>query len=111
MNAERPEKAVDDAQDAAQEAAQQEPEAAEAATAPEAEAATEPGAALAEALDALPHDLRHLAGVDDVGRDHAAVGQPDAVGDDAVYIGDRLNRRIVRVKLAYKSEATCSIGP
>jgi molecular chaperone GrpE len=49
MNAERPEKAVDDAQDAAQEAAQQEPEAAEAATAPEAEAATEPGAALAEA--------------------------------------------------------------
>jgi hypothetical protein len=37
--------------------------------------------------------------------------QAVAVGDDALYIGDRLNRRIVRVKLTYKAEATCLIGP
>lgn len=34
-----------------------------------------------------------------------------AVGDDAVYIGDRLNRRVLRVKLAYQAEATCPLGP
>jgi hypothetical protein len=34
-----------------------------------------------------------------------------AVGDDAAYIGDRLNRRVVRVKLAYEVEATCPLGP
>jgi hypothetical protein len=29
-----------------------------------------------------------------------------AVGDDSVYVGDRLNRRVVRVRLAYAAEAT-----
>ena len=29
-----------------------------------------------------------------------------AVGDDTVYVGDRLNRRVVRVRLAYAAEAT-----
>jgi sugar lactone lactonase YvrE len=32
--------------------------------------------------------------------------QAVAVGDDAVYIGDRLNRRVVRVKLLYAAEET-----
>ena len=35
--------------------------------------------------------------------------QAVAVGDDAVYIGDRLNRRIVAVRLRYAAEATCPI--
>jgi len=36
--------------------------------------------------------------------------QAVAVGDDAVYVGDRLNRRVVRVKLAYTAEATCPLS-
>jgi len=32
-----------------------------------------------------------------------------AVGDEAVYVGDRLNRRVVRVKLTYAAEATCPV--
>jgi len=34
-----------------------------------------------------------------------------AVGDDAVYVGDRLNRRVVRVKLRYAVEASCLVNP
>ncbi|MHC4404259.1 MAG: flagellar hook assembly protein FlgD [Planctomycetota bacterium] len=34
-----------------------------------------------------------------------------AVGEDTAYIGDRLNRRVVRVKLAYQVEATCPLVP
>jgi len=33
-----------------------------------------------------------------------------AVGDEAVYVGDRLNRRVVRVALNYQAEAMCSVG-
>jgi len=33
-----------------------------------------------------------------------------AVGDEAVYIGDRLNRRVLRVKIAYAAEATCEVS-
>jgi len=33
-----------------------------------------------------------------------------AVGDEAVYVGDRLNRRVVRVKLTYAAEATCAVS-
>ncbi|MBC8871808.1 MAG: SMP-30/gluconolactonase/LRE family protein [Planctomycetes bacterium] len=56
---------------------------------------------------------------DSAGRE-SAIPTPDiplywpqavAVGDDAVYIGDRLNRRVVRVNLAYRTEATCLVGP
>ena len=32
-----------------------------------------------------------------------------AVGDAAVYIGDRLNRRILAAHLTYKTEATCQV--
>jgi sugar lactone lactonase YvrE len=32
-----------------------------------------------------------------------------AVGDAAVYIGDRLNRRILAARLTYKTEATCEV--
>jgi hypothetical protein len=32
-----------------------------------------------------------------------------AVGDEAVYVGDRLNRRVVRVKIGYAAEATVGI--
>jgi hypothetical protein len=41
-----------------------------------------------------------------------AVCWPHAVaaGDEAVYIGDRLNRRVVRVKLGYAAEATCEVS-
>jgi hypothetical protein len=35
--------------------------------------------------------------------------QAVAVGDDAVYVGDRVNRRIVRVKLVYAAEESCEI--
>jgi hypothetical protein len=34
--------------------------------------------------------------------------QAVAVGDGRVYIGDRLNRRIVRVRLGYAAEASCT---
>jgi hypothetical protein len=32
-----------------------------------------------------------------------------AVGDEAAYVGDRLNRRVVRIKLDYAAEATCAV--
>jgi hypothetical protein len=35
--------------------------------------------------------------------------QAVAVGDDFVYVGDRMNRRILKVKLAYRAEASCLI--
>jgi hypothetical protein len=35
--------------------------------------------------------------------------QAVAVDDHAVYVGDRLNRRIVRVKLGYAAEQTCEV--
>jgi len=35
--------------------------------------------------------------------------QAVAVGDEAAYVGDRLNRRVVRVKLSYAAEAACDI--
>jgi hypothetical protein len=35
--------------------------------------------------------------------------QAVAVGDEAVYVGDRLNRRVVRVKLDYAAEETCAV--
>jgi hypothetical protein len=35
--------------------------------------------------------------------------QAVAVGDQAVYVGDRLNRRIVRVKLGYAVEQNCEV--
>ncbi len=36
--------------------------------------------------------------------------QAVAVGDTAVYVGDRLNRRVVRAKITYAAEATCPIS-
>ena len=35
--------------------------------------------------------------------------QAVAVDDRAVYVGDRLNRRIVCVKIAYQIEETCKV--
>jgi hypothetical protein len=35
--------------------------------------------------------------------------QAVAVNDDAAFVGDRLNQRVVRVKLGHASEATCSL--
>jgi len=35
--------------------------------------------------------------------------QAVAVDDTAVYVGDRLNRRILRVKMAYETEAACQV--
>jgi hypothetical protein len=32
-----------------------------------------------------------------------------AVGPDTVYVGDRLNRRVVRVKLNYAAEEVCPV--
>jgi len=32
-----------------------------------------------------------------------------SVSDDAVYVGDRLNRRVVRVDLTHAAEETCQI--
>jgi hypothetical protein len=32
-----------------------------------------------------------------------------AVGDDAVYVGDRLNRRVVKVKLEYAADVECPV--
>lgn len=36
--------------------------------------------------------------------------QTVAVDDEAVYVGDQINQRIVRVKLSYASERTCEVG-
>jgi len=33
--------------------------------------------------------------------------QAVAVGDEAAYVGDHLNRRILRVRLDYRAEASC----
>jgi hypothetical protein len=35
--------------------------------------------------------------------------QAVAVGDEAAYVADRLNRRVVRVQLSYRTEATCPV--
>jgi hypothetical protein len=35
--------------------------------------------------------------------------QAVAVGDEAVYVGDRLNRRVVRVKIGYPTDQTCTL--
>jgi hypothetical protein len=35
--------------------------------------------------------------------------QSVAVDDSTAYIGDRLNRRVVRVRLRYAAEATCEL--
>jgi len=32
-----------------------------------------------------------------------------AVSDDAVYVGDRLNRRVVKVRLDYRTEQTSAV--
>ena len=71
--------------------------------------------ASAQAADGYPfYDLNMRAGPG------SAVPQPEiplcwpqsvAVGDDAVHVGDRLNRRIVRVRLEYSAEETIPAGP
>ena len=35
--------------------------------------------------------------------------QAVAVGDEAAYVGDRLNRRVVRVKLGYAASETAAL--